>query len=104
LREWPELTEATTDLWTLTDQPDPREPWELAGETRPGFPMFHRTQLQDFVDAVRAGREPAVTGAEGLKALHMIKGIYLSQHRRRPVRLPLAADDIAEVERFDTRS
>ena len=47
-------------------------------------------------------REPAITGAEGLKARHMIKGIFLSQHRRRPVRLPLDADDIAEVEEFDT--
>jgi predicted dehydrogenase len=104
LREWPELTQAVTDLWTLTDQPDPREPWELTGESRPGFPMFHRMQLQDFVDAIRAGRDPAVTGAEGLKALHMIKGIYLSQHRRMPVRLPLDADAIAEVETFDTRA
>ena len=103
LREWPELTQAVTDLWTLTDEPDPREPWELAGESRPGFPLFHRLQLQDFADAIRAGREPAITGAEGLKALHMIKGIYLSQHRKMPVRLPLSADDIAEVETFDTR-
>jgi predicted dehydrogenase len=102
LREWPELTQAVTDPWTLEDQPDPREPWELTGETRPGFPMFHKVQLQDFVDAIRAGREPAVTGAEGVKALQMIKGIYLSQHRRMPVRLPLSDDDIAEVERFDT--
>lgn len=103
LREEPELTQAVTDLWTLKDEPDPREPWELAGEARPGFPLFHRLQLQDFADAIRDGREPAVTGAEGCKALHMIKGIYLSQHRRAPVRLPLTADDIAEVETFDTR-
>ena len=98
------LTEAVTDLWTLTDAPDPREPWELTGESRPGFPMFHRMQLQDFDDAIRAGRDPAVTGAEALKALHMIKGIYLSQHRGMPVRLPLDADDIAELETFDTRA
>jgi predicted dehydrogenase len=102
LREWPELTEAINDLWTLTDEPDPREPWEFAGEERPGFPGFHRLQLQDFAQAILAGREPAVTGAEGLKALHIIKGIYLSHHRRLPVRLPLTADDIAEVEQFDT--
>ena len=44
----------------------------------------------------------AVTGAEGLKALHLIEGIYLSNHRRVPVRLPLDAD--AAVETFDTRA
>jgi UDP-N-acetyl-2-amino-2-deoxyglucuronate dehydrogenase len=103
LREWPELTEAITDLWTLTDEPDPREAWEFGDERRPGFPMFHRLQLQDFVDAIHEGREPAVTGAEGLKALHLIKGIYLSQLRRHPVRLPLTVEDIAEVEQYDTQ-
>jgi predicted dehydrogenase len=103
LKEWPELTEATTDLWTLKDAPDPRPAWEIAGESRPGFPEFHRLQLQDFADAIRAGRAPAVTGAEGIKALHMLKAVYLSQHRRLPVRLPLTPDDIAELETFDTR-
>jgi len=100
LREAPELTEAVTDLWTL--QPDPREDWERAREQRPGFPRFHALQLDDFARAVLEGRPPAVTGADSLKALHIIKGIYLSNHRRRPVRLPLSADDIAEVETFDT--
>jgi predicted dehydrogenase len=100
LREQPELTEATTDLWTL--EPDPREPWEHAGEQRPGFPRFHALQLEDFALALRDGRPPAVTGAEGLKAMHIIKGIYLANRRRRPVRLPLTPDDIAEVETFDT--
>src|SRR4051812_693131 len=47
LREWPELTQAVTDLWTPTDQPDPREAWETTGESRAGFPAFHRAQLQD---------------------------------------------------------
>jgi predicted dehydrogenase len=65
---------------------------------RKGFPEFHRVQLQDFVDALREGRSPAVTGSEGRDALALAKAIYLSNLRRMPVRWPLTADDIAELE------
>jgi len=96
--EDPELSEAKTHLWTSADGPDPREPWELTDETRPGMPRFHHIQIQDFVDALQHDREPAVTGKDALVSLHMAKAVYLSDYRRAPVKLPLTADDIAELE------
>ena len=36
----------------------------------------HRRQLQDFVDAVRAGRAPALDGREGRKAVALVRAIY----------------------------
>jgi UDP-N-acetyl-2-amino-2-deoxyglucuronate dehydrogenase len=40
--------------------------------------MAHRDQLQDFVEAVRDGREPLVNLEEGRKPLAIIQGIYES--------------------------
>ena len=60
------------------------------GEPRPGFPEFHRLQLEDFVQAIREGRDPAVTGAEAKKALEIILAIYESTRTGLPVKLPLA--------------
>lgn len=97
IREWPELTQAKIGDWTL-DGDDPREAWETTDEVRKGFPEFHRVQLQDFVDALREGRPPAVTGSEGRDALALAKAIYLADRRRMPVRWPLTAEDVAEVE------
>jgi len=96
--EEPELSEARTNIWTLEDEPDPREPWEIAGEERPGMPKFHHVQIQEFVDAVIADRPPAVTGEQALVSLQMAKAVYLSQYRKAPVKLPLTSADIEELE------
>jgi UDP-N-acetyl-2-amino-2-deoxyglucuronate dehydrogenase len=47
----------------------------------------HRSQVEDFVEAVRDDRPPAVDGAEGLKALAIVLAIYRSSREGRPVAL-----------------
>lgn len=47
----------------------------------------HRRQLQDFVDALRAGRPPALDGREGRKAVALVNAIYESAERGKPVAL-----------------
>jgi UDP-N-acetyl-2-amino-2-deoxyglucuronate dehydrogenase len=47
----------------------------------------HRRQLADFVDAIRAGRPPAVDGREGKKAVDLICAIYESNRTGRAVAL-----------------
>ena len=47
----------------------------------------HRRQLADFVEAVRAGRPPAVDGREGTKAVRLITGVYESARTGRAVAL-----------------
>jgi UDP-N-acetyl-2-amino-2-deoxyglucuronate dehydrogenase len=49
--------------------------------------MAHRDQIQDFVEAVREGREPLVDLEEGRKSLAIIQGIYESARTGRPVRI-----------------
>lgn len=46
----------------------------------------HRAQLADFVTAVRDGRVPAVTSADGYRALAFIIAVYTSAREGRPVR------------------
>ncbi|HHV56087.1 MAG TPA: Gfo/Idh/MocA family oxidoreductase [Firmicutes bacterium] len=51
---------------------------------------LHRAQLEDFVEAVRQGRPPAVDGMEGRKALELVVAAYRSAEAGgHPVVLPL---------------
>ena len=47
----------------------------------------HRSQVEDFVEAVRHDRSPAVDGPEGLKALAIVLAVYRASREGRPVAL-----------------
>jgi UDP-N-acetyl-2-amino-2-deoxyglucuronate dehydrogenase len=49
-----------------------------------GF-QAHRRQFDDFLDALEAGRPPAVDGVEARKAVRIIEAIYESARESRPV-------------------
>ncbi len=54
---------------------------------------WHRANLEEAVAAIRAGKQPAVNGAEGRKAVELILALYQSaQAGGEPVELPLARD------------
>jgi predicted dehydrogenase len=56
---------------------------------------WHRANLEEAVAAIRAGRKPAVDGAEGRKAVELILALYQSaQAGGAPVDLPLARDPV----------
>jgi predicted dehydrogenase len=42
-------------------------------------------QAEDFVAAIREGREPWITGVDGLRTQAVIEAIYRSARERRPV-------------------
>src|SRR5215217_7749555 len=58
-----------------------------AGADPASLSMAHRDQLQDFVEAVREGREPSIDLEEGRKPLAIIQGIYESAGTGSPVRI-----------------
>lgn len=60
-----------------------------------GFEL-HRRQIADLVEAIRETRAPAVPGAEGRKAVEIIRAIYRSARTGELVRLPLRADRDSE--------
>jgi UDP-N-acetyl-2-amino-2-deoxyglucuronate dehydrogenase len=47
----------------------------------------HAAQLADVLDAVKAGREPAVSGQSGRDALEIVLAVYESSRTGRPVQL-----------------
>lgn len=100
LSESPELTQAVTDQWTFEGEIDQKAEWLEAESGRTGFPEFHSNQLRDFALAVLENREPTVTGADAVRALEVIKGIYLSEAVRRPIPLPMSMEDRLEADRL----
>jgi UDP-N-acetyl-2-amino-2-deoxyglucuronate dehydrogenase len=58
-----------------------------AGADPASLSEAHAAQLADFIDAVREGREPLVTGADGRRAVELILGIYESARTGKPVAL-----------------
>ena len=87
--ERPEGTEGVVDIWTVPGEEEHVDMLDPGRATTPGFPGFHHIQIQEFLQAILAGREPAVTGEEARKALEIILAIYESSRTDRPVTLPL---------------
>ncbi|MEO6568944.1 MAG: Gfo/Idh/MocA family oxidoreductase [Opitutaceae bacterium] len=60
-----------------------------SGASAPNAISFigHQRQLQDFVDAIASGRAPALDGAEGRKAVALIRALYQSSETGKAVTL-----------------
>ncbi|HJQ29660.1 MAG TPA: Gfo/Idh/MocA family oxidoreductase [Rubrobacter sp.] len=58
-----------------------------AGADPGSLSMAHRDQIQDFVEAVRQGREPSINVEEASKPLAIISAIYESVRTGGPVRI-----------------
>ncbi len=53
--------------------------------------VAYHTQVQDFIDAVRNHRDPAVTGEDGRAAVEMVEATRLSSETGTSIRLPLGS-------------
>lgn len=54
-----------------------------AGDPRAIGHQAHRRLFEDFVDALREGRDPAICGSEGRRAVEVILAIYRAAQERR---------------------
>ena len=75
------------DVWTIPGEEADLERWQVEDAGKAGFPEYHALQIQEFLQAIHADRQPAVTGAEGRKALEIILAIYESSRTGQPVSL-----------------
>jgi predicted dehydrogenase len=50
---------------------------------------YHRLQIQEFLQAILAGRAPMIPGEEGRKTVEIFTAVYRSQRDGRPVSFPL---------------
>lgn len=102
LAEYPEGNEARIDLWTVPGAEAAESPYgpgltadlELA-QINGSLAPFHALQIADFVDAVRDGREPAVTGREATKALAILTALYTSAASGSPESIPTLNEEIS---------
>ena len=82
-----------TDLWTIPGedillpqyQAEDREKFGAVD----GTVHYHGLQIREFLQAVRAGRPPLVTGEEGRAVVELFTAIYRSNREGRSIRLPL---------------
>lgn len=94
LTEYPEGADAVAEVWTVRGE-ESLSP-VLAGELHPDLGVaevnarllpLHRRTVEDFVDAVRTGRDPLVTGADAMTSLRIVQAVYESARTGAPVRL-----------------
>lgn len=90
------LEPPVNDLWTVPGEEGRLEEWRRQDERLfAGIDPtihFHRLQIRDFLQAVRAKRAPLVTGEDGRRTVELFTAIYRSRRDRRPVSFPLAPE------------
>jgi UDP-N-acetyl-2-amino-2-deoxyglucuronate dehydrogenase len=71
---------AFNDVWTVPGEEDLLPSWQAADRAAVGSvdvtQHYHELQLRDFIESVREGREPAVTGEDGIAVAELIAAIY----------------------------
>ena len=93
LTEFPEGSDGRVDLWAVSEtiSSEPAHPEgilanvDLATINGRLIP-HHTTQVRDFVQAFRDGKEPAITGGDATKALRILLAVYESSRTGLPVR------------------
>ena len=82
------------DLWTVPGEQDLVAGWRAEEdrlfEGSGAVEHFFRLQLEDFLDAIREGREPLVTLRDGRRVVELFTAIYRSCQSLAPVTFPLA--------------
>lgn len=90
------------DEWQFADNKDnPEEIKKVCSEMPPNIYGFGHARLYcDFVNAIKQGTQPLVTGEEGKKALELILAIYKSKKTGYPVKLPI--NDFSTIDMIGT--
>lgn len=88
-----DVAPAINDIWTIPGEEGQLRRWQRADARRTSridvTTHYHRAQIADFLDAIRDGRPPLVTGEEGSKSVEIAAAIYRSQAEHRPVLFPV---------------
>jgi UDP-N-acetyl-2-amino-2-deoxyglucuronate dehydrogenase len=83
---------ATNDLWTIPGEENLLTAFQAGDRERfkqvDPIVHYHTLQIRDFLQAIREGRPPLVTGADGRAVVELFTAIYQSSREGRAVRLP----------------
>lgn len=79
------------DLWTIPGEEGLLAQWQAEDRARfaalDATTHYHAVQIRDFLRAVREGRPPHVTGADGRAVVELFSAIYQSSAEGRAARL-----------------
>jgi UDP-N-acetyl-2-amino-2-deoxyglucuronate dehydrogenase len=91
------LDDGRVVLWKLADAPEDEaermiglDTWKGSGASDPnsiGF-FLHQQQIEQFIAALNDANAPFISGADGRKAVEIIRAIYHSAKHKQPVTLP----------------
>lgn len=95
LAEYPEGSDATIDIWATASQNHAHstlvdegfQPDKNVNQVNHDLELFHRLQLEDFVESVRERCRPAVTGSDAINSLLIIEAVYESARTGHPIPL-----------------
>lgn len=99
LTEFPEGSDGRVDLWaaagsisTEPAHPEGVDPNVGLATINGQLIPHHTAQVRDFVQTLRDGRDPAITGQDATKALRILLAVYESSRTGVPVRFARLAD------------
>lgn len=91
-----EVAPPTNDIWTIPGEEHLLAIWQNEDARRLAgvdiMKVYHRLQIEDFLEAVTKDRAPMVTGEEGRKSVELFTAIYESGRRRIPITFPVKPD------------
>jgi predicted dehydrogenase len=80
------------DLWTIPGEEHLLAEFQSADRARfqsiDPVVYYHALQIQEFLQAIRAGRQPAVTGEDGRAVVEVFSAIYESNRTGKSITLP----------------
>jgi predicted dehydrogenase len=93
----PILEPPVTDLWTVPGEEAlitdfVREESEFFNNHTNAMEYYHERNIEDFLQAVRLGKEPLITGRDGRVTVEIFTAIYRSTRDGMPVTWPLAPE------------
>jgi predicted dehydrogenase len=87
-----DVAPAINDVWTIPGEEGRLRRWQREDVRRAiGIDVtthYHRVQIEDFLDAIRDGRPPLVTGEDGRRTVEIAAAIYASGAEHRPIAFP----------------
>lgn len=92
------LEPPVNDLWTVPGDEQLLQQWKTEDseffQTIDATVFYMKEQIDDFIRALKEGRDPLVTGEQGRKTVELFTAIYRSTRDGKPVKFPLPADDL----------
>jgi predicted dehydrogenase len=96
------LEPPVNDIWSVQGEENLLEKWkqEDSAHFNSIDPMVYymERQIEDFLDALKFGREPMVTGKEGRKTVELFTAIYRSTRDNKPIKFPLQPENKKDMD------